>query len=99
MHICKVGDGWKVVFQSQDGKFSSFQELKEYYKNNKKSLIIVDEYGKEVKWDEFLDYIVKRNISLWNGEGLRSHLLLGWDGKDEYYLDTDGYEWTNREFC
>lgn len=96
IHICKVSGGWKLLFQSQDGKFSSFQEMKEYYKNNKKRLIIVDEYNREIKWSEFLDYITERNVSLWNGLGLKSHLLLGFN--NEYYLDSDGFEWVNREF-
>lgn len=97
IHICKVSGGWKPLFQSHSDKFSNFQELKEYYKNNKKNLIVMDEYDREIKWSEFLDYIIDRNVSLWNGLGLKSHLLLGYDG--EYQLDNDGFDWTNREFC
>lgn len=97
IHICKVSGGWKLLFQSHSDKFSNFQELKEYYKNNKKNLIVMDEYDREIKWSEFLDYIIDRNVSLWNDLGLKSHLLLGFN--NEYYLDVDGFEWTNRDFA
>ena len=42
IHIAKTSRGWKPIFQSQEGKFTSVEELKEFYLSNVDELEIID---------------------------------------------------------
>ena len=60
VHVCKNSGGWLPLFQAQKGLWESVAEIKRHY-----SIIhpkIVDEYGKELTWEDF-----EKNFINWNG--------------------------------
>ena len=84
IHIGKTSFGWKPIFQSQEGKFTSVEELKEFYSSNINELEIIDKYGEIYTWDEFDDRVLK----------------FGQDGLLQPFarMDNLGYYWTSGEF-
>ena len=54
VHVCKNSMGWLPLFQAHNHLWDSVEGIKNHY-----SIIhpkIVDEYGKELTWEDILAY-------------------------------------------
>lgn len=85
LHICKISCGWKPLFEATK-YYSSVEELKEFYNQNKERINIQDEYGREQDIDELLRIIDGR----YKDENNKAH--------DNAYKDEQGYEWVSHDF-
>jgi hypothetical protein len=83
LHIGKSSVGWKFLFSTDLGK--SYSEIFVALQRNKYS--IYDEYGRSVKFEELIDLISNKQ----NG---RSHKA----EKPDYYIEVDGYDFSERYF-
>lgn len=52
IHLNKLSCGWKPLFQNHKA-FTSFNELKNFYKKHESDLSIIDEYDRSYTWDEY----------------------------------------------
>lgn len=84
IHIGKLSINWKPTFERQDGLYSSFKELKQFYEDNKDKYDLVSDYGNIYSWDEF-----KKIIDDWQGTR---------EDKYNVYKDEEGYIWAMYEF-
>lgn len=52
IHLNKLSFGWRPLFESNN-QWKSFDELELFYEQNKKHIIILDEYGNEYNFDKY----------------------------------------------
>lgn len=90
IHIGKRSGGWYPLFQKTK-YYSSVKDIKDFYIKNEKYLSIIDEYDREYTLNE-----LEEELFTWNADNnaARSHMDYG----TMYYLDSEGYEFTKREF-
>lgn len=88
IHIGKTSAGWKPLFQKQDC-FDSISKLENFYKESKR-YDIYDEYEVKYTWKEFTERVLNFNP---NG---KTHKNVGFS---DFYIDDDGFEFVNSEFC
>jgi hypothetical protein len=84
-HIGKLSAGWRFLFQAHRD-ISSYSEWKDEF--DKKGIEIYDEYNDKVPPDDF-----KKMIEM-NYENPRMEAHAG----EGFYIDSDGYDFTWREF-
>jgi len=103
LHICKVSFGWKPLFQAyqleEDGvEIKSFEDLHRFLNNPFVEVKIFDEYGKEIKKENFMKKLEKTK----GNRELKSHFLgANWEWVRErvrVWKDAEGYEFTYRDF-
>lgn len=99
IHIGKRSGGWLPLFQKTN-YYSSVKEIKDFYIKNKEHLLIIDEYDVEYSLDELDEEIFNWNKG--NPEA-KTHLDLneyrnGSNYGAFYYIDSEGYEFTDTEF-
>ena len=91
IHICKISAGWKPGFQRTE-YFSSLDELKEFYKQNKDKYNVIDEYDEHIDFNALLEKCRQRYDDTKN----KSHLSE--DCRKYYRKCSSGYEWCGMEF-
>lgn len=94
IHIGKRSAGWKPLF-AKTSYYSTIDELKTFYNDNKDNLIIKSEYQNEITWEE-----LEKELINWlpNGKTHMDNLDGYWS--DKYYIDNNGYQWTTiSDFC
>lgn len=105
VHIAKTSYGWLPLFQSSEG-IKSTKDIARISRDE--NIFIVDENGEQYGWEDFKDRVlnfnggIKGNVKpeLVGGEYIPiSHLdYNGGINANRYYLDADGYEFTEGEF-
>ena len=89
IHIGKKSMGWLFLFKLQP-YWSNFEELKDYLlKLDLSKKMIVDEYGREISPQEFLEYVEKSQNDK-NDLQNKDNFL--------YSKNIDGYRFTENEF-
>lgn len=99
LHIGKSSSGWKPTFH-KNNYWSSVEEIIDFYEKNKEKVSIVDEYDKELSIEELEDNLINWNkdnkeaLTPFNKEksGFNDYWL------KDYYLDKDGYVFTESNF-
>lgn len=61
IHLNKLSCGWKPLFQIHK-EFSTFNQLKDFYKKYNRYLSIEDEYGNKYTWDEYEQTIINHTM-------------------------------------
>lgn len=89
LHIGKRSIGWKPVFEKTDF-YSSVQEIRDFYNENKNHLAIVNEYGRQLTLEELEDELID-----WNKENADVKEREVWDNR---YQDSEGYDFIENEF-
>jgi|GEM_PF-4767749 len=85
IHLGKTSSGWKPTLQWNDGKYySSWKEMKNWLEGMK----IYDEYGRRVLVRDFIE-IIESHM------GERTYE----NPPDSLIVDSDEFEFLNREFC
>lgn len=89
IHIGKRSMGWKPLFQ-ETVHFNSVAQIQQFYEENKDCLIIVDEYGSELTFDE-----LREDLIIWNKDNLNAR-----PHKDDkyYHTDDEGYDFGKGDF-
>ena len=92
IHIAKISSGWMPLFQAHDGAFNSYEELRKLVATG--LFILYDEYRHLLTWEEF-----DSKIQSWMArkDELDSHLSPECYGLHAF-KDSDGYEFTRRDF-
>lgn len=103
-HVAKRSAGWKPLHQANMDAEDTFhlsterpiiesrEDIKRYIDSGEWE--IVDEYGTEYTYNEFLSYL-DDNFEYETDETRATHLMTGIG----CYLATDGTEWTETDFC
>lgn len=103
-HIAKRSFGWKPLhqantyaedafsFETERPVINSREDIRRYVDSGEWE--IVDEYGTEHTYDEFLSYL-DDNFEYETDETRATHLITD----IKCYLATDGTEWTETDFC
>lgn len=91
IHIGKRSVGWEPLFE-RTKYFNSVVEIKEYFYNNQHNLLIKDEYGNLLSFDELETELIN-----WNKDNalIQKHCH---DSSDDFYSDSEGYAFANFEF-
>lgn len=98
LHIGKRSCGWKPTFH-KNNYWSSVEEILDFYRKNKESILIIDEYNRELSIEE-----LKENLIDWNKDNKKA--LTPFDEESQfnehwlknYYKDNDGYIFTTDDF-
>lgn len=61
IHICKFSYGNKALFQKNEF-YSSLKQIKLFYEKYKNCLMIIDEYGMEMSFEDLLKYAENKNL-------------------------------------
>jgi hypothetical protein len=86
IHIGKDSHGWKFMFNYNEGKFyKNFDELRDWLGGK----TIVDEYGREITFDNFLYRVYSKQKDLSHSEEYPG---------DTFSFEIAGYEFTDWEF-
>lgn len=87
--------GWLSPLLQSNEVFSSWKEMEAYLIENEKEIIIVDEYEGVYTVIDFFKMIKLENKSK------KSRFLVypEMQSDDNYYKDSDGYEWCKPDFC
>lgn len=84
IHIGKRSAGWKPIFQKTK-YFSSVKNIVKFYNENKDDIIIVDEYDKELSFNDLEEELFNWNVE--NKEA-KEHDTGEYD---DYYRDCENY--------
>ena len=84
IHVGKISCGWKPSLHYNE-HFRSFQELQQWYEENKHDYILINEYREEIQFDDFIKKVINRN----NDENNKKH---------DNVLGNDGYDWLSGWF-
>lgn len=92
IHIVKISKGWKPLLQCNE-YFSSMKDIINFYNSNEYDLI--NEYN------EYSDFkkLVNEINDMYKDKDNKSHLGLDLYYMNNYYIDSQGYEFTNLDFC
>lgn len=60
IHLNKCSYGWRTLFQKHKA-FQTFNDLKDFYNEHKKSLRIFDEYGEEYTWEQYEHKVISHS--------------------------------------
>lgn len=103
LHLMKNSCGWLNLFECHQGVIESVADIKRLYDTG--DFEIYDEYNRKIEWDEFEEIYVSKYTRYKNGETdkFESHLAAQKDNKFciitvRYFTDSEGYEFTDREF-
>ena len=97
-HIAKTSAGWHPLFQGSR-KIHSVADIKKFYDTG--NFKIIDEYGDVYTWPEFTERVLKwgehrddaiRHTDYSKTLDPREQIFMG------YFVDDEGYEFTNAEF-
>lgn len=92
LHVCKKSIGWKPLFEAHEGVYKSVRELVALLEANDR-WSIVDEYDEAVPTGKF-----KKMLAEWNAlTDVESHEKYS-SGRHDYWMDADGYDFTEGEF-
>lgn len=92
VHIAKTSCGWKPLFESHK-RIRSVRDIKAAINDGFR---VVDEYGQFYNLDEFVDRVVNFNAD--NDQAISHPEYEGGMYRDSYFLDTEGYEFTEHKF-
>ena len=96
-HIGKSSIGWVFCFQGQWNKLTSWKNWKEFLKDQ----MIVNEYGEEIPYDEFVLLIENHKKPdgklKQHNDYCRNNPPVGFDF-DEHWDDDEGYPFAAHEF-
>lgn len=88
IHIGKSSVGWKPIFE-KTRFYSSVEEIRGFYEENKEAITITNEYREELTFEELENGLIN-----WNKE--RKDVLVAND--NGIYRDKEGYIFTIKEF-
>ena len=92
IHICKLSGGWIPLFQGTE-YYKSLDELKEFYRRNKDTYIVINEYDEQIDFDELLE-----KCTLWRDkDNNKSHLTATAYGIN-FRICPSGCEWSDMKF-
>ena len=92
LHIGKRSAGWLPLFEETEF-YSSVKELEEFYERNKGHLVIEDEYGWDMSFEELREDLIE-----WDG-GLAAEGKPRTHGEVmSIFRDDEGYEFVGWEF-
>ena len=110
IHIAKTSAGWLPLFQ----KHNCIQSVKDIEKLYFKGFLICDEYGTSYGWEEFTKRVLQHNGGIkdvikrelkedpWDGTKIYypiSHFDSAYAmERGRYFVDEEGYEFTDMEF-
>ena len=94
IHIAKVSAGWMPLFQAHDGAFNSYEELRKLVATG--YFTLYDEYCRVITWEEF-----DEKIQSWmkRKNELQTHLTTEYINGLGAFSDSEGYEFSRRDFC
>ena len=95
LHIGKSSLGWTFSFQKTE-YYKSYKEILDFYKKHKKEIRIVDEYGKTIPIDEFMELVEYKREEPNNHYYYMRKEYPGDDYGD--YLDEEGNSFSELDF-
>lgn len=98
IHIAKLSDGWKPLFQ----QYPFIHSVKEWgIEYEDYDCTIFDEYGQTYSWENFMELIDKNQESgathIRSKESIDKNSIMSYDLY--YECDSDGYEFMSCSFC
>lgn len=103
LHLMKNSCGWLNLFEYHQGVIESVADIKRLYDTG--DFEIYDEYHRKIEWNEFEEIYIAKYTRYKNGdtEKLESHIIAQEREKYSvikirYFTDSEGYEFTDREF-
>lgn len=93
IHLAKTSYGWKPLFQSNKS-IKKVADIKPVF--DKGGFSIVDEYGNEYDWPHFKRRVI--NFNKHNPEAISHPEYNNREHRELYYIDEDGFEFTNTWF-
>ena len=61
VHICKMSNGWKTLFQAHDFAYTSVKEMTAFFRKNKDKITIYDDYYDKQDLEKFIDLYTNRD--------------------------------------
>lgn len=101
LHLMKSSCGWLNLFEYHRGVIESVADIKKLYDTG--DFEIYDEYDRKFEWTEFEQVYIRKYTRHRNGEieNFQSHITAQEKYgvmQIRYFTDSEGYEFTDREF-
>lgn len=103
LHLMKNSCGWLNLFEYHKEVIESVADIKRLYDTG--DFEIYDEYSQKISWNEFEAIYTDKYTRYKNGETdkFQSHLMADKTDKFRicsvrYFIDSEGYEFTDSEF-